>query len=35
MVLYDGNEVIPYGKRLHAVPISALWHWGAIASNAR
>lgn len=26
MVLYDHDKVIPFGERLSAVPISALWH---------
>lgn len=26
IVLYDYNKVIPFGERLSAVPISALWH---------
>ncbi len=26
MVLYDHHKVIPFGERLSAVPISALWH---------
>nr|WP_196767163.1 DUF4143 domain-containing protein [Rhizobium leguminosarum] len=26
IVLYDHNKVIPFGERLSAVPISALWH---------
>jgi|GEM_PF-3680389 len=25
IVLYDGNEVIPFEKNLYAVPIQALW----------
>jgi len=25
VVLYTGSEVIPFGKRLHAMPVSALW----------
>ena len=29
LVLYTGSEVVPFGQRLHAVPMSALWHWGA------
>ena len=24
-VLYDGEQVIPFGERLHAVPVSGLW----------
>lgn len=29
VVLYTGTEVVPFGPRLHAVPIKALWRWGA------
>jgi hypothetical protein len=29
IVLYTGAEVVPFGQRLHAVPIEALWRWGA------
>ena len=29
IVLYSGTEVVPFGPRLHAVPIDALWSWGA------
>lgn len=29
LVLYTGSEVIPFGQRLHAAPIEALWRWGA------
>jgi hypothetical protein len=29
VVLYTGSEVIPFGPRLYAVPIDALWRWGA------
>lgn len=29
LVLYTGTEVVPFGPRLHAVPIDALWRWGA------
>jgi len=27
VVLYTGREVVPFGQRLHAVPIEALWRW--------
>jgi uncharacterized protein len=27
VVLYGGDEVVPFGKNLHAVPLSALWQW--------
>jgi predicted AAA+ superfamily ATPase len=26
VVLYTGSQVIPFGERLYAVPISVLWH---------
>lgn len=26
MVLYNGNDVVPFGKALAAVPISSLWN---------
>ena len=26
LVLYAGSQIIPFGKRLHAVPFSLLWH---------
>ena len=29
IVLYTGEDVIPFGPRLHAMPIDALWRWGA------
>ena len=29
VVLYTGTEVVPCGPRLHAMPIEALWRWGA------
>ncbi|MFQ5740443.1 MAG: ATP-binding protein, partial [Acidobacteriota bacterium] len=29
VVLYAGREALPFGKRLHAIPISALWRLGA------
>ena len=29
IVLYTGTEVVPFGPRLHAMPIEALWRWGA------
>lgn len=27
LVLYLGDVVVPFGPRLHAVPLSALWEW--------
>ncbi len=39
VVLYTGAEVVPFGARLHAVPIEALWRWrarpAAAPSNVR
>ena len=35
VVLYTGTEVVPFGPRLHAVPIEALWRWGARRSRRR
>lgn len=29
LVLYTGSEVVPFGPRLFAVPVEALWRWGA------
>lgn len=29
VVLYTGSECIPFGPRLHAMPVSALWAMGA------
>jgi predicted AAA+ superfamily ATPase len=29
IVLYTGTEIVPFGPRLHAIPIDALWRWGA------
>ena len=28
LVLYRGQTVVPFGPRLHAVPVDALWRWG-------
>lgn len=30
VVLYNGDTVVPFGARLHAVPIRALWQWTPI-----
>lgn len=27
VVLYTGDRVLPFGERLHAVPVGALWQW--------
>jgi predicted AAA+ superfamily ATPase len=27
VVLYGGDQVVPFGDRLHAVPAAALWRW--------
>lgn len=32
IVLYTGQEVVPFGPRLHALPVDALWRWGAGAT---
>jgi len=29
IVLYTGSEALPFGKRMHALPITALWQLGA------
>lgn len=29
IVLYAGDDIVPFGPKLHAVPIDALWRWGA------
>jgi predicted AAA+ superfamily ATPase len=29
LVLYTGTESVPFGARLHALPVSALWSMGA------
>lgn len=29
IVLYTGAEIVPFGERLYAVPVEALWRWGA------
>jgi hypothetical protein len=31
LILYRGQTVVPFGPRLHAVPIDVLWRWGASA----
>jgi len=28
IVLYTGDQVVPFGDDLHAVPVRALWDWG-------
>jgi hypothetical protein len=28
ILLYTGTEVIPFTRKVHALPISALWHVG-------
>ncbi|HYM62002.1 MAG TPA: ATP-binding protein [Thermoanaerobaculia bacterium] len=35
VVLYAGKEVVPFGPRLYAVPVEALWRWGADPTTAR
>ena len=29
IVLYTGAEAVPFGPRLHALPVESLWRWGA------
>jgi hypothetical protein len=29
LVLYTGAGIVPFGANLHAVPVQALWEWGA------
>ena len=29
IVLYSGVEALPFGKQMHALPITALWQFGA------
>jgi predicted AAA+ superfamily ATPase len=33
IVLHAGTDVVPFGERLFAMPIEALWRWGARASS--
>jgi hypothetical protein len=33
IVLYTGTEIIPFGPRLHAIPIDGLWRWGAARAH--
>lgn len=33
VLLYTGEQTLPFGDRLWAMPMDALWRWGA-ASNA-
>jgi predicted AAA+ superfamily ATPase len=32
IVLYTGTEVVPFGPRLHAVPVRALWSWASTSA---
>jgi hypothetical protein len=34
VVLYTGQEAVPFGPRLHAIPVSALWRLQARAGTA-
>ncbi len=34
VVLYTGRETLPFGRGMHALPISALWKMGARANRA-
>lgn len=29
VIVYGGQTIVPFGPRLHAVPIDALWRWGS------
>jgi hypothetical protein len=29
IVLYTGTGMVPFGQNLHAIPVTALWHWGS------
>ncbi len=29
IVLYTGHEVVPFGRKLYAMPVAAMWVWGA------
>ena len=29
VILYRGQTAVPFGPRLHALPVDALWRWGA------
>lgn len=29
VVLYTGQEIVPFGRNLYAMPMAALWRWGA------
>lgn len=29
VVLYTGDRVVPFSEKIHAVPVQALWTWGA------
>ena len=33
IVLYTGEDVVPFGDRLWAVPVDALWRWGGRAAG--
>lgn len=35
VVLYTGHEVVPFGQRLHAVPVDALWTWSPRQASPR
>ncbi|MGB4863460.1 MAG: hypothetical protein WBO97_13470, partial [Tepidiformaceae bacterium] len=30
VVLYTGEHSLPFGDRLWAMPVDALWRWGAV-----
>ncbi|MFA4830240.1 MAG: hypothetical protein WC594_13595, partial [Thermodesulfovibrionales bacterium] len=33
IVLYTGNESLPFGKNMQALPVSALWSLGALKNT--
>ncbi|MBI4169837.1 MAG: ATP-binding protein [Acidobacteria bacterium] len=33
VLLYLGREVVPFGPRLHVLPVAAIWRWAARAGN--
>lgn len=30
LLIYTGAEVVPFAEELHAVPVGAVWEWGAV-----
>ena len=35
LVFYTGREIVPFGPRLFAVPVEALWQWGARPTSSK